>query len=82
MNKQISLSALQDELSQVKTNKKGFLDQMNALIPWEAWISLVEPYYYERKRGNKPYGLELMLRVHILQNLYGIPLEITTKGVV
>lgn len=72
MNKQISLSDLQDELSQVKTNKKEFLAQMNVLIPWKEWISLVKPHYYTGKRGNKPYDLELMLRIHILQNLYDL----------
>ena len=27
-------------------------------------------FIYKGERGNKPYGLELMLRIHILQNLY------------
>jgi len=34
MNKQLSLSALTDELAQAKTRKKEFLEQMNAIIPW------------------------------------------------
>lgn len=33
---------------------------------------LVRPYYYEGKYGNKPYDLELMLRIHLLQNLYDL----------
>jgi IS5 family transposase len=34
MNKQISLSALSDELAQVKAYKKEFLSQMDRIIPW------------------------------------------------
>ena len=34
MNKQINLSGLMDELSQARTKKKEFLEQMDRLIPW------------------------------------------------
>jgi IS5 family transposase len=33
MEKQMSLSGLMDELSQVRTKKKEFLEQMDRLIP-------------------------------------------------
>lgn len=33
---------------------------------------LIRPYYYEGKYGNKPYDLELMIRIHLLQNLYDL----------
>ena len=39
-------------------------------MPWDELEKLVRPYYYEGKYGNKPYDLELMLRIHLLQNLY------------
>jgi len=72
MNKQISLSYLNDELSQVRTKKKEFLSQIERIIPWGEWLSMIEPCYYKGERGNKPYGLELMLRLYILQNLYDL----------
>jgi hypothetical protein len=34
MNKQISLSALSDERSQVRTKKKEFLAQIERIVPW------------------------------------------------
>ena len=34
MDKQMSLSAFNDELSQVRTRKKEFLSQIERLIPW------------------------------------------------
>lgn len=34
--------------------------------------AIVKPYYYQGERGNKPYDLNLMLHLHILQNLYDL----------
>ena len=67
MDKQISLSGLMDELSRARTKKKEFLEQMDQLIPWEKWVEEIRPCYYKGERGNKPYGIELMLRLYVLQ---------------
>ena len=72
MNKQMTLSAFADELAQVRTKKKEFLEQINRIIPWGEWIALIQPCYYKGERGNKPYDLELMLRIYMLQNLYDL----------
>jgi IS5 family transposase len=72
MNKQMTLSLLSDELAQTSTKKKEFLAKMNRIIPWSEWVAMVEPYYYKGERGNKPYDLELMLRIHMLQKLYNL----------
>ena len=82
MNKQISLSALSDELAQVKTHKKEFLDRMDRIIPWDEWMAAIKPHYYKGECGNKPYDLELMLRIHILQNLYNLADEATACEVI
>ena len=72
MNKQMTLSALTDELGQARTRKKEFLEQMNRIIPWEEWIGIIKPHYYKGERGNKPYELETMLRINVLQELYDL----------
>ena len=72
MNKQISLSTLNDELLQVRTKKKEFLEQIERIVPWGEWLSLIKPCYYKGERGNKPYPLEIMLRLYLLQNLYDL----------
>jgi len=61
-----------DELAQAKTKKKEFLGQIDRIVPWGEWLSIIEPHYYKGERGNKPYELELMLRLHLLQNLYDL----------
>ncbi|MBQ8935100.1 MAG: IS5 family transposase [Oscillospiraceae bacterium] len=82
MNKQVTLSAFSDEPAQVRTKKKEFLTQIDRIIPWGEWISLTKPHYYKGGRGNKPYDLELMLRIYLLQNLYDLSDEGTVAEVI
>ena len=72
IDKQLSLSVLSDELSQVRTKKREFLAEIDRIVPWEKWISIIKPYYYKGERGNKPYDLERMLRIYLVQNLYNL----------
>ena len=72
MEKQMMLPAFGDELAEVRTRKKEFLTQIDRIIPWGEWVKIVKPYYYKGERGNKPYDLELMLRLYLLQNLYDL----------
>lgn len=78
----MSLSALSDELAHVKTRKKEFLEKMERIIPWGEWVALVKPCYYKGERGNKPYDLELMLRIHVIQNLYNLGDEATAAEMI
>ena len=82
MNKQQSISFINDELKEVKTHKREFLKRIEEIMPWGELEELVRPCYYEGKRGNKPYGLELMLRIHLLQNLYNLSDEGTRNEII
>ena len=68
----MTLSAMTDELAQARTRKKEFLEQMERIIPWSEWMVIIKPHYYKGERGNKPYELETMLRIHLLQELYDL----------
>ena len=72
MEKQITLAELNDELGQARTSKKEFLEKIERIIPWEMFMEEIRPCYYKGERGNKPYDIELMLRIYILQNLYDL----------
>ena len=72
MDRQMTLAEMNDEFGAARTNKKEFLEKMDQIIPWAVIVSLVQPFYYKGERGNKPYSLELMLRIFILQNLYDL----------
>lgn len=77
MDKQMTISALSDELAQVRTKKKEFLNQIERIVPWKEWLAIIQPCYYKGERGNKPYPLEIMLRLYLLQNLYDLSDEVT-----
>ena len=49
-----------------------FLGEIDRITPWEEWMNLIKPYYYKGERGNKPYDLERMLRIYLVQNLYNL----------
>ena len=66
----MTISAFRDELEQVRTKKKEFLSQIERIVPWGEWLAMIQPCYYKGERGNKPYPLEIMLRLYLLQNLY------------
>jgi len=82
MDKQMSLSAVSDELAQVRTKKKEFLAQIERSIPWREWLAIIQPCYYKGERGNKPYPLEVMLRLHVVQNLYDLANQATIVEVI
>jgi len=72
MNSTIQTTLFGDAFQSAKTNKRQFLEKMDSLIPWQDWVSIISPIYYEGKVGQKPYPIELMLRIHILQNFYDL----------
>lgn len=52
------------------SRREKFLDTMDATVPWERWVGVIEPYYYQDragKRGRKPVPIETMLRMYLLQ---------------
>ena len=73
----MTISAFRDELEQVRTKKKEFLSQIERIVPWGEWLAMIQPCYYKGERGNKPYPLEIMLRLYLLQNLYDLSDEAT-----
>ena len=66
MDKQMTISAFSDELAQVRTKKKEVLSQIERIVPWKEWLAMIQPCYYKGERGNKPYPLEIMLRLYLL----------------
>ena len=77
METQLTLAMMNDELGQARTSKKEFLDKIESIIPWDTFVGIIEPCYYKGERGNKPYPLEIMLRLYLLQNLYDLSDEAT-----
>ncbi|WP_143780695.1 transposase, partial [Ornithinimicrobium sp. CNJ-824] len=52
------------------SRREKFLDMMDQTVPWDRWVAVIEPHYYQDragKRGRKPVPIETMLRMYLLQ---------------
>jgi IS5 family transposase len=55
-----------------KTRREVFLAEMEQVVPWDSLSKLIEPFYPVAGRGRQPYPLQIMLRVHLMQNWFGL----------
>lgn len=67
MNNQYTLTDMEYSNRKKKTKREEFLDAMNEIIPWSYWVEMIRPYYFNNKRGRKPIGIEVMLRMYLMQ---------------
>ena len=37
----MTISAFSDELAQVRTKKKEFLSQIEQIVPWKEWLTMI-----------------------------------------
>ncbi|KAA0218638.1 MAG: IS5 family transposase [Lautropia sp.] len=59
-------------LSIKRTRKREFLEEMQRVVPWSELIALIEPHYPRGKTGRPPMGIATMLRIHFLQQWFGL----------
>jgi len=45
---------------------------MQRVVPWAELIALIEPHYPKGKTGRPPMGIATMLRIHFLQQWFGL----------
>src|SRR3546814_11456888 len=54
-----------------RTKREKFLAEMEQVTPWSALLARIEPAYPKAGRGRRPYPLETMLRLPLLQQWFG-----------
>ena len=54
------------------TRRDEFLRTMDAIVPWAALCSVIEPHYPKAGNGRPPIGLERMLRIHFIQHWFNL----------
>jgi len=59
-------------LSTKKTRKREFLEEMERVVPWAALVQIVEPHCPRARTGRPPMPVEMMLRIHYLQQWFGL----------
>jgi IS5 family transposase len=72
--KQLGFSDYEQTTAKKQTKREKFLAEMEAVVPWDALIALIEPIYPKtgKKGGRPPYPLATMLRIHLLQQWYSL----------
>ena len=69
---QISFSDAEYAGKRKKTRRELFLEEMEQVVPWKVLLKIIEPHYPVAGRGRRPYALESMLRVHLMQNWFAL----------
>lgn len=69
---QISFAEAEYASKRKKTRREVFLEEMEQVVPWKALAKVIEPFYPVAGRGRRPYPLESMLRVHLMQNWFAL----------
>jgi IS5 family transposase len=72
--KQLGFSDYEQTTAKKQTKREKFLAEMEAVVPWDALVALIEPIYPKtgKKGGRPPYPLATMLRIHLLQQWYSL----------
>ena len=60
------------EMSSKRTRKRVFLEEMERVVPWTELVALILPHMPAGKMGRLPYPAELLLRIHFLQQWFGL----------
>ncbi|MDF3886701.1 IS5 family transposase [Cupriavidus basilensis] len=60
------------DLSNRRTRKRVFLDEMERVVPWRDFVALIAPHAPTKATGRPPFRVEAMLRIHFLQQWFGL----------
>jgi IS5 family transposase len=72
MQRQGSFSQAEYAGKKKQTRRDKFLSEMERVVPWARLVERLQPFYPKGQRGRPPIGLERMLRLHFLQQWYGL----------
>src|SRR3954451_9209764 len=70
--KQLSFSDAEYGGKRKRTRREVFLAEMHRAMPWSQLEALIAPHYPKAGGGRRPYPLAAMLRIHCLQQWYGL----------
>ncbi len=60
------------ERSTKRTRRQVFLEEMLAVVPWDALVARIVPFAPAGATGRPPYPVLLLLRVHFLQQWFAL----------
>lgn len=74
MARQMSFSETEYPKGMKKSRKGSFLECMDRIVPWQALCQIIDEYYVKEpeKAGRRPYPLETMFRIHLMQHWFNL----------
>ncbi len=54
--KQETFTDMEYSLRKKKTKREEFLEIMDEIIPWDEWVSVIEPYYPKGRQAVHPWA--------------------------
>jgi len=70
---QSSFSEFEYAAKKKRTRRDRFLSEIEAVTPWPALVTEIEPFYPKSgRRGRPPIGLARMLRMYVAQQCFGL----------
>ena len=70
--KQASLGTGGWALKTKVTRRAKFLAEMEAVIPWQRLLAVIEPHYPKASTGRPPHPMERMLRIYFMQQWFNL----------
>lgn len=81
MKRQLSFASVERSQHKRPTRRETFLAEMDRIIPWSQFVSVVEPHYFAGDRGRPPVGIEPMLRMYFVQCWFNLSDESTEEAI-
>ena len=69
---QMTLSDLEYSNRKRATKREQFLQTMDKIVPSDHWVEIIRPYYPNGKRGRPTRGIEIMLRMYLMQKWFNL----------
>ncbi len=72
----MQLSLFREETSKY-TNRKKFYEEINGILPINEWIELISPHYYKKEKvvGRSKKEIEILLKVYLIRQFFGLSYE-------
>ena len=70
--KQTTFASTGFELVTKRTRKREFLEEMNLVVPWTELVALIQSHAPVSKTGRPPFPVSTMLRIHFMQQWFGL----------
>ena len=81
MKDQITLTDVEYGNRKRTTKREKYLNKMEEIIPWKAWVEMIRPYYPKGEHGQPVRGIETMLRMYLMQTWFNLSDEGTEDAI-